>query len=81
MTWWSTNRDAMAIRTQFLQLQYGWDGTRAGISDHASNDTQSAHDERGDWRFIGEGGISLALSIKLSLGASQVCETHHFTIC
>lgn len=29
----------------------GWDGTRASISGHASDDTQSTHDERGDSRL------------------------------
>jgi len=35
----------------------GWDGTRAGISCHASDDAQSTHDERGDRRLQARGDV------------------------
>jgi hypothetical protein len=63
------------------------DGMRAGISGHASGNTQSAHDKRGHsrLRLLGKGrkgGISLAPSINSRRGhAKYDSETDRFYDC
>jgi len=51
----------------------GWDGTRADVSCHTSDDAQSTHDECGDRRLqaqsevCGEGGKEMTLALEQTL--------------